>query len=285
MSGPTQIREGFGCRATLWPRGPAVNGEPTAAIGRIEVTTQAAAATFLKSLVEECRQEGSSWVVAPLDGDTWHTYRLAVSGSKRAFFAMEPPAHPVLEAALVEAGFAPQLNYLSAEVPLTGGRTPRLGSASLSVRPLNVRDPEADLERMYRIASVAFQGAPLFTPIDFDGFAALYRPALAKVVPELVLFAEDERGEAVGFLFGFPDWAEGTASPRAAILKTYATVTPGAGAGTVLADAFHDRARRLGFQTAIHALMHENNRSLRHSHRLGGYSFRRYAVFAQSLRA
>jgi hypothetical protein len=125
----------------------------------------------------------------------------------------------------------------------------------------------------------------LFTPIDFDGFAALYRPALSKVVPELVLFAEDERGEAVGFLFGFPDWAEGTASPRAAILKTYATLTPGAGAGSVLADAFTDRARRLGFQTVIHALMHEDNRSLRHSHRLGGSPFRRYALFAQSLRA
>lgn len=285
MNGPARVREGFGCRAMLWPRGPALNGEPAAAIGRIEVTTQAGATSFLKSLLEECRQEGSSWVVAPLDGDTWHTYRLAVSGSERPFFAMEPPAHPLLAAALLEAGFAPQLHYLSAEVPLTDGRTASPGSASLSVRALDVRDPEADLERMYRIASVAFQGAPLFTPIDFEGFAELYRPALAKVVPELVLFAEDERGEAVGFLFGFPDWAEGTASPRAAILKTYATVTPGAGAGTVLADAFHERARRLGFESVIHALMHENNRSLRHSRRLGGSPFRRYALFGRSLRA
>jgi hypothetical protein len=128
MSSPPQVREGFGCRATLWLQAPALNGEPTAAIGRLEVTTQPAAAAFLMGLIEECRQQGSQWVLAPLDGDTWHSYRLAVEGSERRFFAMEPPAHPVLQAALIEAGFAPQLHYLSAEVPLSAGRTPRLGS-------------------------------------------------------------------------------------------------------------------------------------------------------------
>ena len=285
MSGQPQIHEGFGCRATLWPRGPALNDEPTAAIGKIEVTSQSAASKFLNSLVEKCRQQGASWVLAPLDGDTWHTYRIAVSGSERPFFAMEPPAHPVLEAALHQAGFVEQLHYVSAEVPLHAERTPRERSTHLSIRALNTRDAEADLERMYRIASVAFKTAPLFTPIDFAAFAALYRPALAKVVPELVLFAEDERGEAAGFLFGFPDWAEGSASPRAAILKTYAVLTPGGGTGALLAETFTDRARRLGFQTVIHALMHEDNRSLRHSDSLGGSPFRRYALFARSTRA
>jgi hypothetical protein len=283
MTSPTQVREGFGCRASLWLQAPALNGEPTAAIGRLEVTTQAGATAFLKDLTEECRHEGARWVLAPLDGDTWHTYRLAVEGSQRPFFAMEPPAHPVMQAALLEAGFSPQLHYLSAEVPSSADRTPRLGSTRMSVRPLNLQDAEGELERMYRIASVAFQRAPLFTPITFEGFAALYRPALAKVMPELVLFAEDENGEAIGFLFGFPDWAAGTASPRAAILKTYATLKPGAGA--LLADAFHVRARQLGFATVVHALMHEDNRSRRHSHLLGGSPFRRYALFARSTRA
>jgi hypothetical protein len=282
MSVPVDIREGFGCRASLWLEGPTLEGEPAAAIGKFEVGTQAAAAEFLKYLIEECRQRGTRWVLAPLDGDSWHTYRLAIEGRDRAFFAMEPPAHPVLQAALLDAGFVPRLHYFSAEVSLAAGSLARLGTISLSVRPFNLSDAEAELGRMYHIASSAFQHAPLFKPIDFEEFAVLYRPALTRLVPELVLFAEDDRGQAVGFLFGFPDWAEGVASPRTAILKTYATLKPGAGA--LLADSFHERARRLGFETVIHALMHEDNRSLRQSQQLGGAPFRRYALFARSTR-
>jgi hypothetical protein len=282
MSRPTRIHEAFGCRATVWPRGPTFDSKPAAAVGRIEVTTQAAATAFLKSVLAECLQDGAQWVLAPIDGDTWHSYRIAVGGTERPFFAMEPPAHPILEAALLEAGFTPQLHYLSAEVPLSGHRVPYLRSTRLSLRPFNPHEPEAELESMYRVASVAFQAAPLFSALDFDAFAALYRPALAKLTPELVLFAEDERGETAGFLFGFPDWAEGTATPRAAILKTYAALKPGTGAA--LAAAFHDQARRLGFETVIHALMHEDNRSRRHSHLLGGSPFRRYALFARATR-
>jgi hypothetical protein len=283
MSAPVGIREGFGCRASLWLDGPTLEGEPAAAIGKIEVSTQAAAGEFLKQLIEECRQRGARWVLAPLDGDSWHTYRLAVEGNDRAFFAMEPPAHPILKAALLDAGFVPRLHYFSAEVRLAEGPVARLAKISLSMRPFNLGDAEAELERMYRIASSAFLSAPLFKPIEFEDFALLYRPALTRLVPELVLFAEDDGGQAVGFLFGFPDWAEGVSSPRSAILKTYATLKPGAGA--LLADTFHERARRLGFETVIHALMHEDNRSLRQSQQLGGVPFRRYALFARSTRA
>jgi hypothetical protein len=133
---------------------------------------------------------------------------------------------------------------------------------------------------MHELALGAFRQAPLFTPIDFDAFAALYRPALSRILPDLVLFAEDEAGHPVGFLFGLPDWAEGP-RPKTAILKTYAAVQPGAGA--ILAGAFHDAARRLGFDGVIHALMHADNNSLRHSRLLGGTSFRRYALYARKL--
>jgi hypothetical protein len=97
---------------------------------------------------------------------------------------------------------------------------------------------------------------------------------------DLVLFAEDTAGTPVGFVFGLPDWAQG-AQPTTAILKTYATLVPGAGAA--LAAAFHRAATALGFCGVIHALMHEDNSSLRHSRLLGGEVFRRYALFGRKL--
>jgi hypothetical protein len=256
-----------------------VEGRSAAAIGRIEASKGGELAAFLEDLVAECRNLGIPRVLAPLDGDTWHSYRIAVGSSERPFFAMEPPADRALEAALRAAGFQASWNYSSAEVKLHGEAPPQAAASGLRVRSFEVADGAAELQRMYQIASLAFQRAPLFTPIDFESFAALYRPALEKLVPELALFLEDEHGAAVGFLFGFPDWAEGNTHPRAAILKTYASLRQRG--GSLLAQAFHEQARRLGFSSVIHALMHEDNRSRLHSKGLGGEPFRRYALFSR----
>jgi hypothetical protein len=53
----------------------------------------------------------------------------------------------------------------------------------------------------------------------------------------------------------------------------------------VLSQAFHAAARRLGFRQVIHALMHDDNLSLRHSTRIGGTVFRRYALFGRETSA
>ena len=271
-----------GCEAQLWLSAPRWAGRPTAAVGRIAGDDAHALTTLLNEIAEESAAAGAEWLLGPLDGDTWHSYRLAVNGTARPSFALEPPSAPAIEAALADAGFAPVLFYESSYAPLSNRRIPRLGSRRLVIRPFDPAAAEAELTRMHRLALTAFGRAPLFTPIEFDAFAALYRPTLPRIVPELVLFAEDEAGAPAGFLFGLPDWAEGL-HPRTAILKTYAAAQPGAGA--LLAGAFHDNARRLGFEGVIHALMHADNESLRHSRLLGGISFRRYALFARSLAA
>jgi len=275
------IRRALGdCEAQLWLSAPRWADRPTAAVGRVVGEDVQALAALLDGIAEESAGAGAEWLLGPLDGDTWHSYRLATTGSTRPPFALEPPSAPAVEAALSQAGFAPVLLYESSYAPLSGRRIPRLGSQRLRVRPFDTSMAEAELARMHQLALVAFAQAPLFTPIGYDAFAALYRPALAQVVPELVLFAEDEIGTPVGFLFGLPDWVEGP-RPRAAILKTYAAVEPGAGA--LLAGAFHDSARRLGFEGVIHALMHADNGSLRHSRLLGGAPFRYYSLFARRL--
>lgn len=263
-----------GCEAVVWRDAVPWQGGWAAAVGQVQCGNAKDGAALLRAIADEV----PGWLMAPLDGDTWHAYRLAVDGSSRRPFALEPPADPVLQAALESAGFAPVLRYASAALALDGARVRRLGASGLRLRRYDPARAEQELVLMHRMALAGFMQAPLFTPIPFGPFAALYRPYLPRLLPDLVLFAEDRDGTPAGFVFGLPDFAEG-AAPATAILKTYAALRPGTGA--VLAGAFHDAARRLGFREAIHALMHDDNLSLRHSRLIGGKVFRRYALFGR----
>jgi hypothetical protein len=51
----------------------------------------------------------------------------------------------------------------------------------------------------------------------------------------------------------------------------------------MLANAFHERAKKRGFSEVIHALMHETNLSATHSSDKGGAVFRRYALWGGRL--
>jgi len=55
------------------------------------------------------------------------------------------------------------------------------------------------------------------------------------------------------------------------------------GAGQRLAHAFHSAARDLGYETAIHALIHDDNLSALRSAAEGAEIFRRYGLFGKRL--
>jgi len=126
----------------------------------------------------------------------------------------------------------------------------------------------------------AFSDNVLYKPSALGPFLAMYRPFLPLLKPDLVLFARDEAGALAGFLFAIPNYAEGP-SPKSVILKTYASLRRGAGG--LLARTFHARAQEMGYGTAIHALIHDDNTSADRSRRHGGEIFRRYALMGRRL--
>ena len=70
---------------------------------------------------------------------------------------------------------------------------------------------------------------------------------------------------------------------RAAAMMVPFDPETGKGGGSMLANAFHERARKRGFTDVIHALMHETNLSAQHSGNTGGKVFRRYAMWGGRL--
>lgn len=279
MSAP-EVIIGDGASLAIYREAPSLNGLPTAALGQFQCETAEDGARLIHAAMERLRGEGFGAVLGPMDGNTWGKHRLVVESDGRAPFLMEPsnPTHYV--EAFEASGLSVVSRYVSAarssNVALSGSVAP----PGLKLRNFDPARAEEELTRVHALSLQAFADNHFYQPISLDDFIASYRPVLGVIDPELVLFAEDETGVLRGFLFALPNLAEGQ-NPRSVILKTYASRMKGA--GSMMANAFHERARAKGFGEVIHALMHDTNLSAQHSGNTGGKAFRRYALWGGRL--
>ncbi len=263
-----------GARCRIWPDGPAWNGSPAAAIGRLEFLDAASGTALLRAA---CAELGRP-VLAPMDGDTWHPYRAVTESDGSPPYMLEPVSGPHDAAALAAAGFARVADYVSSRALVPRPGTPAPLVPGISVVPWDGTGAEPMLDRLFALSGASFADKRFFKPIGRDAFLDLYRPLLPLIDPRLVLFAMSDRDDLAGFLFGIPDRLQG-ASPNTAILKTYAGAR--SGVGHLLAHAFHETARELGYAHVVHALMHVDNVSLERSAQHAGRVFRRYSLFGR----
>jgi len=259
-----------------WEDAPSWNGLRTAAIGRLDGTDPDALAARIEAECDRLRAAGFEAVIGPMEGDTWHAYRYAVESDGSAYFLMEPPSAPFALEALGRAGFDTIETYSSSRSTLVAIPEPaRLDG--VTVAPWDGSDPERFLADVYALSCEAFAKNPFYKPLDRAGFDRIYRPLVPMLDRRLVRFAHDAEGGLLGFVFGFPQLR----APGTCVLKTYASRRRGV--GRVLLDAFHAAAGEAGFDTVIHALMHDGNESLDRSGRHGGTRFRRYALLGRRL--
>jgi hypothetical protein len=268
-----------------WRRTPAHEGRHTGFIGAVTASDDAALVALLARAAQRLRGEGCALAVGPVEGDTWHRYRLVTASDDTPPFALEPYSPPAAVAPWQRAGFAPLETYVSLRDDLLAERDPRvpaltarLHAAGVTLRALDLARFDDELAQIHALALRGFAHAPLFAPIAFDGFAALYRPLGSLLDPRLCPVAECD-GRIAGVLFALRD----PRAPRTVVLKTVVRDLDRrfAGLGFVLTDAARAAAHALGATRAISALQHDGSvaRSLA-SHAI---AFRRYAVFAKEL--
>jgi len=227
-----------------------------------------------------------------MDGNTWRKYRFVTDpGTEPPFFleAWNSAAYPEWWR---RCGFTELATYSSAAVSDLSVRDERVGrtktrllGGGVALRPLNPADFAAELARIYEVSVVSFQQNYLYTPLPLAAFTAQYEQIRARVRPDLVILAEHE-GRPVGYVFAIPDLAQAARGEQVTtvVLKTLA-VLPGRaymGLGAVLTDELHQAARRAGYARAIHAYMHESNKSRNLSAHYGS-SIRRYTLFQKRL--
>lgn len=272
-----------GATCRLYRTAPQWDGLRTAAIGGFRCAEAQGGAALLASAEEKLRSEGFEALIGPMDGDTWHSYRLVTESDGSPPFLLEPTSGPHDGEAFAAQGFTPVSAYVSTRAPLERaiGDSVSANLDGVVVEPWNGENAKQLLGGLFDMSSASFAANPFYQPISREAFLAIYEPLLPAVDPRLIFFARDSDGLA-GFLFGLPNMVEG-ARPRSAIVKTYASRRRGV--GHLLLDNFHRAARDLGFQEVIHALMHEDNISLNSSLRYGTKVFRRYALMGKRLQA
>ena len=281
-------------RCSAWYRqAPALRGERVGVIGHYAAGDERAGRRVLEHACRALARHGCTVSIGPMNGSTWHDYRLVVEGSGEPAFLGEPSNPLGYAEHFSSCGFSPLALYRSAlqedlrlEHPRFKAARRHMQELGVRLRCLNRQALDADLSRIFHIAQLAFSRAFLYTAIDEVAFRAQYQPRFRAIPAELVLLAE-YRGQAVGFVLAMPGRLR--AQPRrpvdTVVLKTLAVIPHPryAGLGHVLALSAVMVARELGYERAIHALIHEANRPCMALSRRYGRCIRRYALFARKL--
>ena len=274
-----------------WRRVPAYPNHQLGLIGHWFADDDQAAARLLKRSERALQEQGCTLAVGPMDGATWRPYRFVIEPGIEPPFFLEPTHPPSYPEQFQSAGFAPIAFYRSALNPDIRRAMPHAPSAQafardgLTLRSLRMDRLTEEQHALYRLTARCFKQNFLYTPMPEAAFETQFQTLLPYLRPELVLIAEAQQ-TPVGFLLMVPDVCQTQRGETidTVILKTLA-VDPawaGRGVGSLLAAEGQQRAAGLGFRRAIHALMHEQNRSGRISAH-NGETIRRYALFSKPL--
>jgi hypothetical protein len=262
---------------------PSKNAERTVAIGQFRCASAQTGAAMLRLIAGRLRTEGFAALLGPMDGDTWHSYRvIAETDGSRPFF-LEPVSGLFDHQAFREAGFAPVSSYVSARSTLDAAiGAPAPAVPGIAVTAWDGRDAMSLIGGLFELSRHAFAGNAYYKPITREAFLQLYQPILPAIDPRLVFFARHADGRLAGYLFAIPDRLQG-AQPTTGIIKTYASAVPGV--GRMLVDSAHRTLASLGYIDVVHALMHVDNRSRKRSALHEANVFRRYDLMGLSLAA
>lgn len=249
---------------------------PCAAVGQLMFSSIEEGCSLIELAVLQATEIGAEAILGPMNGDTWHSYRVVSWTDERAPFPLEPISGPNDFEVMRKAGFETVSQYAST----SGLLNEAIGPDPINVDRVNImawdgQNGDALVDQIYAMSADSFAQNVFFKPLDLNGFREIYRPLIKNLDPKFVLFATHETGKVCGFAFGYP------ADDTTIVLKTYASGIRGV--GHALADAFHRTAQRANFTHVIHGLMHSENRSLVHSAKHGLTVFRRYDLLALTL--
>ena len=283
---------GIAARCSLWWRSaPLLPGHRPGVLGHYAAVSAAAGTALLTAACRSLEARGCTLAMGPMDGNTWRSYRLVTRTGRRPAFFLEPDSPLDWTVHFEGSGFQPLARYFSARTGRLDDAAPtapeRCGliQRDIALRPVDLGDFEAEVQRLYPLCLKSFQDNLLFTPLAEEEFAALYRPLRPHLLPGLSWVAELRR-TPIGLAFVFPDILQARRGEEinTVVLKTLAVAPEfrGIGLGHALVTACQSAAAGLGFRHVIHALIREGNFSGRISAHYAR-SIRSYALFAKEL--
>jgi hypothetical protein len=175
----------------------------------------------------------STAIVGPVDASFWIRYRLKASGFEHAPYFSEPLNPPYYQRLFQAAGYSVSDTYVSHLFPGAppdhdfGGFEKQLDH--LRDRGIRIRSPhwwewDRTMREIHGLLHELYRDFPVFTPIDYAEFRAVFRGFRLVTDLSMVSIAHHD-GQAVGFLVALPDYpisiSEGSALRRLLALARY----------------------------------------------------------------
>lgn len=197
-------------------------GNPLGMLGFFEATNNPVAVkTLFHAAIDWLAGVGADRIIGPMDGDTWHKYRINVGPFARTPFLMEPYNPPYYEELWTAQGFIPCENYYSkviTNLPLVRDKTKTFADRSAThgyhLRQIDITRLAEELDIIYELSREIFAQNILYTPIPREDFLALYDGVEPLLDPDLVWFAQSPEGRDIGYVFALVDNFQAVAAMR-----------------------------------------------------------------------
>ena len=238
-------------------------------MGCFEMNDQDSGRRQLEEYVRQLTNAGHKRIIAPINGDTWHPYRLMSWSGDEPLFPFEPFNPLWYNDIYIEFGFKPLKTYRSDKFSMEFLEPFPDADTEISFR--DYRD--GDLKLIYDMSLHGFDANFLYDNITFEEFSKLYQPILPMMDKELVVIAEADH-VPVGFMFSF-------AAGDRLILKTMAVLPEyrSRGIGEKMFRHILFAGQRKSLRTAIAALIAEGNNSHKIASKYGSEKIREYTLY------
>ena len=280
-------------RASVWIKhGTILDGKKTGFIGHFSSLNETAAFLLLDFVNDLFRENNVKISVGPLDGSTWKRYRFIVEDNENPFF-MEPNNSLEWPDYFKKYGYKVIATYYSALVNDLNWKNKKLEKVKekkiykdIEIKNLDKNNFIKQIEEIYELSIRAFKNNFLYSEISKEEFLNSYVKVKDIIDYELVFLAY-KKDRLIGFVFAYPDFNEKMKNGKTdrVILKSFA-VDPdfqGFGLGSILAEKIHETAFIKNYKKAIHALIHENNKSKKISENYGKI-IRKYELYEMEVK-
>ena len=150
-------------------------------------------------------------VLAPVDFDIWHGYRLKRRGFDREPYLGEPFNPAYYPRLFEECGFSIVKRWLTTDVnrpeleAIVARRRPRLERLLAAGYRFKSLDARTDMRDLHRALSESYRGFSGYVPIEFAEFERLFLAPLSAVDGRFLTLAYDPAGAPAGFHLVYPD--------------------------------------------------------------------------------
>jgi ribosomal protein S18 acetylase RimI-like enzyme len=233
-----------------------------------------ATACLVEAGLEWAGAHGVSELYAPVDGNTWFSYRFSLPanppGTDRPPYHWEPYHPPEYLTRFRALGFEDAELFVThrLEFPDTGDYRMREAAShgatalqaarndGLSFHQLGDTPGATPYDEFHRLSNEAFRENPLFEPLSEDLFHGLYAKAMTVAWADFTHWVRDAEGKMLGFVFALNENDQ-------AVIKSIAVdpAARGRKLSTALNHLVFEKAHEQGISTILMALIRRGNTS------------------------